>query len=174
MDDMKFSTPLQNEKGMALVIAMLLLAVMSILGTIMLSGSTTEIQLSGNYRNSYQSFHTADRAIEYSIGGVADGVDTVDLYNDSDTTVVPNVTHLSRISSPDGLSSLEVSAVTATDDRNSVVFLSATPPPAGSGSDATKFEARNYAISAVGVYPATANNPSRVALRAQVAKIVPK
>lgn len=162
--------PVTNEKGSALIIALLLLAIMSVLGTVLMSTSTTEIQISGNYRNSQQSFYVADRAIEYSMRGASDISGVVDLYDDQNTALA--TLHRDLIALGNG--GLEPSDVTATDDRNSVAFLAAGPPPVGSGSDASLFEARNYVSNAVGLYPINTNNPSRSELRSQFAKIVPK
>lgn len=161
-----------NEKGSALIIAIMLLAVMSVLGIVVMSTSTTEIQLSGNYRNSQESFYTADRAIEYAMQSASGGSGTVDLYDDQNNTIAGNPVHRTLIAI--GQSDLELSNVTATDDRNSVTYISSGAPPVGSGSDASLFEARNYAVNAVGIFPANINNPSRAELRSQYAKIVPK
>jgi len=162
-------SPLDNERGIALIVAISLLAVMSILGVMLLSASTSEIQLSGNFRNTQEAFYAADRAVEYATQGVAQGETTVDLYNDSDASAVP---HRNRVTV--GLTGLEPSAVSTADDRNSVTYIGSGPPPLGGGSDAGDFVAHNYAISVVGVSPTSSANPSRSTLRAQVAKIVPK
>lgn len=162
-------SPLGNERGIALIVAISLLAVMSILGVMLLSASTSEIQLSGNYRNTQEAFYAADRTVEYAYQGVAEGETTVDLYNDSDANAV-----LHRAQVQVGRSGLEPSEVSATDDRNSVTYIGSGPPPVGLGSDAGDFVAHNYAISVVGVSPTSSTSPSRSALRAQVAKIVPK
>jgi len=160
------------ERGSALIIAIMLLAIMSILGTILMSTSTTEIQLSGNYRNSQESFYTADRAIEYSMQSASDTSGVVDLYNDQNTAIATSPLHRDLIGL--GQSALEPSTYAATDDRNSVVYIASGAPPIGSGSDASLFKARNYAVDTVGVFPVNSANPSRTELRSQFAKIVPK
>lgn len=160
---------LANDRGLALITAISLLAIMSILGTLLMLTSTSEIQLSGNYRNYQESFYAADRGVEYATQAVATGGGTVDLYQDEAS---PGVLHRDRII--EGRSGLETSTVTADDDRNSVTFLGTGPPPVGSGSDANYFQARNYSIHVVGISPSTANNPTRTAVRTEIAKIVPK
>ncbi|SHJ34999.1 PilX N-terminal [Malonomonas rubra DSM 5091] len=166
-------TPLvQNQRGSILIIAMLLLAIMSVLGTVLMSTSTTEIQISGNYRNKQESFYVADRALEYSMRSASDFSGTVDLYNDQNTSLATPTLHRNLIELGNG--GLEASTITTTDDRNSVTFINAGPPPVGSGSDASLFEARNYVGNAVGLFPINTNNPSRTELRSQFAKIVPK
>lgn len=163
---------LKNERGSALIIALLLLAIMSILGTVLMSTATTEIQLSGNYHNTQESFYTADRAIEYSMQSASGGSDVVDLYNDQNNSIASPTLHRNLIDL--GQSGLEATTVTTVDDRNSVTYISSGAPPVGSGSDASLFQARNYAVDTVGVFPITSATPSRTELRSQFAKIVPK
>lgn len=169
------TAPTINENGSILIVALLLLAVMSVLGTLLMSTSTTEIQISGNYRNNLESFYVADRALEYSMRSASNTSGTVDLYNDQNTDPVFTTPPLHRTLINLGQQGgLEESTVTATDDRNSVVFVNEGPPPVGSKSAANKFRARNYVVNAVGMFPINANNPSRTELKSQFAKIVPK
>jgi len=168
-------SPVRNQRGIALVVAISLLALMSILGITLLSTSTSEIRLSGNFRNSLESFYVADRAITYvyqnGLNLTSGGV--VDLYNAQDTTVSPPVLIRDRIAAGSG--ALEPSTYSPNqDDRNSVVFIGSGPPPVGSGMDASTFEAKNYSIYVVGIAPAGATNPSRTSLRSQTSIIVPK
>lgn len=76
---------INNEKGVALVLAMIMLVLMSILGALALSTSTTEIAISGNYRNSQDAFYAADSAVEYAAtnGAIytAIGTGTINLNN---------------------------------------------------------------------------------------------
>lgn len=166
------TNPVGDQRGSALIVAILLLAVMSILGLILMSTATTEIQLSGNYRNSQESFYVADRAVAYAMEALSGVADVVDLYNDQNLTVPATPTHRALIVA--GQSDLEDSQVTDSDDRNSVIFTRISPPPLGSGHDVGKFKARNYAVHAVGVFPAGTNNPARTSVRGQYARIVPK
>ena len=155
---------LANDRGIALIIAISLLAIMSVLGSMLLNSSTSEIQLSGNYRNKQEAFYAANRTVEYSMAAVANGGGTVDLNTGKDAD---NVLFRDRIAiGPSGLS--EDAGV------NTVTFLYSGTTPVGSGSDATVLEARNYAVNAVGVFPLGSNNPSRQGIRAQVVMIVPK
>ncbi len=161
-----------NERGSALIISILLLATMSILGIILISSSTTEIQLSGNYRNSQNSFYVADRAIEYAMQSASDGSDVVDLYNDQNTSLPGTPLHRDMIAS--GQEDLEASVYSATDDRNSITYLGEGELPPGTGDDPQFFKARNYAINTVGVFPVNTPNAARTELRSQYAKKVPK
>ncbi len=154
-----------DERGMALIVAIVLLAVMSLMGATLMSLSTSEIQLTSNYRDSRQAFYAADRATEYAIKAAATSSSDVDLYNDTDSG---GTLHRSYIK--DGKSGLDPSG------DNLVSYIGTGTPPVGIGSDATTFKALNYAISTVGIYPDTPghSNPSRAVVSVMVAKIVPK
>jgi len=58
---------LHQEKGTALIIAIGMLAVLSILGTVVLTTSTRDLGLSGGVLPARQTFYTADRAVEYAM-----------------------------------------------------------------------------------------------------------
>lgn len=58
---------LGNERGFALILVLVMLTILSILGSMVLSTSSTEMNISGNYRNSREAFFAADRAIEYAM-----------------------------------------------------------------------------------------------------------
>lgn len=167
---------MMNERGSALIIAILLLAIMSILGVVTMNTTTTEIQLSGNYRNLESSFYVADRTLEYAMRSASDGSGEVDLYNDINNNIASAPTHRSLVVAGDPNSDLEAddTATTDDDDKNSVTYITTGPPPVGSKSDATSFVARIYAANAVGIFPSNATNPSRTELKIQFAKIVPK
>ncbi|MEI8355718.1 MAG: PilX N-terminal domain-containing pilus assembly protein [Deltaproteobacteria bacterium] len=53
-----------NERGVALIIVLAMLLLLSILGASMLATSTSELKIAGNYRNSEETFYTADAAME--------------------------------------------------------------------------------------------------------------
>jgi len=58
---------LNQQKGTALIIAIGMLAVLSILGTVVLTTSTRDLGLSGGVLPARQTFYTADRAVEYAM-----------------------------------------------------------------------------------------------------------
>lgn len=60
--------PLRNERGVALLLALAMLAIMTVIGVFALDTSTTEVQISGNYRTSQDAFFAADRAIMFGLG----------------------------------------------------------------------------------------------------------
>lgn len=162
---------LHNEKGAALIIAISLLAVMSILGVILLTSTTTETKLSGNKRNQQEAFNAADRAVEYAMQNATATTATVDLYHGNDAGVL----HRDRITI--GNSGLEATLTPGTvgkTDANTIQFIGSGPPPPEFASDAGEFKANYYVVSVVGVSPAASANPSRAVIRTQVAKIIPK
>jgi hypothetical protein len=57
------STLLDNRKGSALIAALLLVAVSSILGATILFATSTDLQISGNYRRAIQTFYAAEAGL---------------------------------------------------------------------------------------------------------------
>lgn len=57
-----------SESGVALILVLAMLTIMSLLGAMVLSTSTTEIGISSNYRTSREAFFAAERAVEYAMG----------------------------------------------------------------------------------------------------------
>ena len=129
-----FSLParsLDNQRGTALVLALVMLALMSILGVMSLTTSTTEVGISGNYRSSQQAFYAADRAVEYAMTNeqIFDsiGTGTIDLIADADTTnatATTNDDHITNIAAETGNSGLQAGGA------NQVTYLTsgALPP----------------------------------------------
>ena len=158
--------PLMNQRGTALILALTMLVVMSLVGLLALSTSDTELRISGNFLTSRAAFYAADRAVAYA-GANADiftSTGTVNLFTDG--------AHLANIQiGNSGLDNDPARSSTAT-------FLTTGPPPVsaktGEGSDAGVFEARYFLVEVNGVAPVGSLNPSRATLEAQVARIIPK
>ena len=150
-----------NEKGVALVMAMVMIVLLSILGAMSLSTSTIEIGISGNYRNSMEALYAAERAVEYAEtnGSIYSTIGT----GFQDLTLAPHPANIS-ITTNGRVSKLDE---TATDNR--VVFLSSGALPPGSGSDPDLFEANYYLISATGSGP----NSVIYKIEAQIARVTP-
>lgn len=55
---------INNEKGMVLVVAIMLVAVLVLLGTTSIMISNTDLKISGNYRSGTQAFYIADAGLE--------------------------------------------------------------------------------------------------------------
>lgn len=56
----------KNEQGIALVMALVMIVILSILGSFALSTSTTELRISGNFRNAQSAFFAADAALDFA------------------------------------------------------------------------------------------------------------
>ena len=54
---------LDNRKGSALIAALLLVAVSGIMGATILFATSTELQISGNYRRAIQTFYAAEAGL---------------------------------------------------------------------------------------------------------------
>lgn len=153
---------LRDQKGMALILTLVLLAVMSILGAMAISNSTSELGISSNFRSAQESFYGAERAVEYAMTDWS-------IYNSIGTGNVPlnplasniNVAHHGGLKTTDN----DGNAI-----NNEVRYLTAGALPPGSGSDPTYFQSRYYVISVTGEGP----NNATTRIEAQVARIVPK
>jgi hypothetical protein len=56
-----------RQKGMALIVAIGFLAILSILGAVVLNIATQDIGVSANFMPARQAFYTSDRAVEYAM-----------------------------------------------------------------------------------------------------------
>ena len=56
-----------RQDGMALIIAIGFLAILSILGAVMLNLATSDLGVSGGFMPARRAFYTSDRAVEYSM-----------------------------------------------------------------------------------------------------------
>ncbi|HEY5673537.1 MAG TPA: pilus assembly PilX N-terminal domain-containing protein [Malonomonas sp.] len=147
---------------MALILALIMLSIMTVIGMMAMSVSETELSISGNYRALQESFFAADRAVTYAATNpdVYLGTAVIDLFADA--------THKDRIQI--GRSGLDPTAA----GGHIVTPLGSGPPPEGSVSDAEMFEARYLMVNATGAYPTDILNPARTEVETQVARIVPK
>jgi hypothetical protein len=159
----RLGAPVGNQRGIALVLAMGMLTLMSIIGAMALSTSSTEMGLSGNYKTSQLAFYSTQRAVEYAMtnGDIYAGIGTGSV--DLEAGVHPaNIT-----GGTDEAMGLQPRA---TPDDNRVAFQAAGNLPPGSGSDPTYFEARYYLVNVTGQGP----NNSVARVETQIGRIVPK
>lgn len=142
---------LRDERGVALVFALIAMFLMSLLGTMLYTTSSSETQAARNYRTRQDAFYATERAVEYA-------KTDVNIYSTvgSGSVNIP----LSGVSLQSG----------ASDASGTVAYLSKGNPPRGSGMDATEFEANYYVINAAGTGPANA----RTETETNVARIIPK
>ena len=158
--------PLVDQRGFALILALVMLALMSLLGALSLSTSSVEVGISGNYRSSQQAFFAAQRGVEYAMteGTIFDTIGTgfIDLDDDDSSTETTFETQIRA----GAAGRLRENAA----DVNRVTFLTSGNVPPGSGSDPTYFQARYYVVTVTAQGP----NNSVARVESQVARIVPK
>ncbi len=103
--------PQNSQKGMALITAIGFLAVLSILGTVVLTTTTRDLQKAGGFLPARRAFYTADRAVEYSMNrdiiinlspGNTLNLVGVNAKDASNNDLVPAITHDSIIEGDSG------------------------------------------------------------------------
>lgn len=62
----------RDERGMALILTLSMLAILSVLGAFALSTTNTELSVTSNFRSGRESFLAADRILEYAKAVVID------------------------------------------------------------------------------------------------------
>lgn len=164
---------IKNEKGVALVLAMIMIVLMSILGAFALSTSTTEIAISGNYRNSQDAFYAADSAVEYiSIDGNIYNRDLAAFPVNLNTADAGVYLTNTSINNNGRVSGLDTSAT------NNVTYITCGALPAGSGyetsaalagSGGSGYNNANYFLITV---TTTGPSGSQSSIEAQIAKPV--
>ena len=65
---MKTLRPVNNEKGMVLVVALLIMSVLVLLGSTAVMESTTDLRIAGNYKTNAIAFYTAEAGLERARG----------------------------------------------------------------------------------------------------------
>jgi hypothetical protein len=155
MGEKMFPTVCGNQRGMALLLVVCLLAMLSLLGFFALNTTDVELAIAGNRHTRQQAFFAAERAVEYVLADAA-------LLNAADSgEVVLDPGQATVVAA-------ETASGIAPEDACRVRYLSEGPVPPDSGSDPTRFALRSYRISAVGAGPAGA----RARVEAQVGRVV--
>ncbi|VAV83912.1 hypothetical protein MNBD_DELTA01-1574 [hydrothermal vent metagenome] len=148
---MRYKDGLKDEGGMALVLALVMLTLMSVLATIMFKVTDHEMQISRNYSWRQDAFYAADSGVEYA---------------QTDANIYTAI-GLGTINIPVGGASL---AAGASDATGTVEFLASGNPPTGLGVDATMFQGNYYLIKVTG----TGRSNSTLGLESSVVRIVPR
>ena len=164
---------LGSQSGYALILALSMLVLLSIIGAMSLSDSSTELGIAGNYRAGERAFSAADRALAY---GLVNGPALLSGSGDINLATIDSGAFAAKVA--DTANGMKSGLDSETDPAraSSLSYLSTGPAPPGSGSDATTtsgFKALYYRIRVVGAYPVGATNPSRSTLESQFAQIVP-
>jgi len=148
---MKTATTIcRDEKGMALVITLLVMFLMAIMGTTLFSISTTEMKISRNNRFSSEAFYAAERGNEYA---------------QTDPTIYATI-GTGSLAIP--LAGIDLQSGN-TDASGTVSFMTSGNPPRGSGVDISDFKANYFLLEVTG----TGSGNATERIESNVAKIVP-
>lgn len=155
---------LADERGVVLVIVLVMLLLFSILGATLLTNSTTELKVSGNYRNQQEAFFAADGGLEQ--GQISDAIySIIPNIGDAWTGVITYTTA--------GAVTVTQNAVVAAGATNAAQVVAENvgsgPPPRGSGFDDT-FVANNYDLDVTGYAP----NNTEIGINSGISRIQAK
>ncbi len=148
--------PLANERGVAIILVLMMLLLLSILGATVLSTSTTEMKIAGNYSNFQNAFYAAEAGLDYahSNGNIYLNVGSI-------------ITTNSYIST---ISFTNMDGKTAGSAKIMVKYVYTGSPPLDSYTEADAFKANYYSVSVEG----TAQNNAKTTIDSEVARIVAK
>jgi hypothetical protein len=141
-----------NERGIALIMALVLLTLLTLLGAWVLDRASTDLKIAGNYKNAEAAFSMADSAVAYAsnpanLTAACEYISACTNSTGSNTAWPP----------PPGLSIISAATVTVT-------YLNKGPLPAGSIYDADldasgkpKFSGVYFMVTAKGTGPHNAS-----------------
>jgi hypothetical protein len=142
----KFKDPINNENGFVIVIALIMLAVVTVIGIAATRTSETELQISGNEKLHKLSFYAAEAARGYVS-------DDPSLYGND------NITEGAGIYFPNEGDSAETYNLASTQSFNGdVEYTGFSEPPRGSGYEAGKFKAHRYQMTCDGYGPSNSQS----------------
>jgi len=147
------NAPLKNERGVILIVVLVMLLLLSILGFTVLSNTTSELRIAGNHRNFQEAFFNADGSLEQAI--INNNITSDGIWN--------GFIYMNAAGQPVADNTLPA-GTTAVAQVNSV-FLNEGKPPRGSGFDDSTV-ATYYDVDVVGFGP----NSSEVAIDAGIVK----
>lgn len=169
-----------GERGAALIIVMIMLLLLTILGATMLASSTSELKITGNYRNGEEAFYSAEAAVSFAI--TYDTIYTTILVPGAIWPAAGQGKILSSTDFSEGGNNTRNTnynqiTIPGTNDTADVKveYLSSGKLPAGTGtqedsglSPGSGFKANNFAVNVIAYGP----NNSQAQVESQVAKIV--
>jgi hypothetical protein len=170
-----------DEKGVALIIVLVMLLLLSILGITMLASTTSDLQIAGNYRNNQEAFYTGEAVMQFG-----------ETFGDIYTQIIPNVLNSWP---PPGQGTVLTASYWPSSTPNSaqpdynhiqipntndsadvkVELQGSGPLPAGSGtqedagSGGTAFKANYYAVSVIAYGPNNATGQ----YESSIARVIP-
>lgn len=143
--NVKKLSKIKGESGIALVVALLIMVLITILGTAAIMTSTTDLKISQNFKKSSDSFYAAEAGIEAGMDFLGSNYDSTNGWNDElgDVTIIaagtsigPNAFYTVTIldddpeapagtANPDGLSWVtDENDDTSTDNNQKVIIRS--------------------------------------------------
>jgi hypothetical protein len=151
----------RNERGIALVVALVMLVLLSILGSFALSTSSSELFIAGNYRNAQDAFYSAEAALEYA-----------EMDPNVYSAIIPNTTN--NWPSNGDYNPVPVGSMQA---QARVEWLTYGPLPVGMATDqdvgsGLNFQGAYYVVQVIGA--GRTNTNAAIALEAEIVKVVPK
>ena len=166
---------LRNESGVALVVALLMIVILSLIGLASSSTSTFEIRLSGNKRGAADAFFTAEAGSQAVIANVANFstasytpvTDQTTLAVELQNELIDSKYTSPSFSYPGGVSYQEAPVVT-------IYHTSTAGPPKGLGFSAVNFEFQNYIIDSIGRDQLdVGTNKSTCQIREKMVRLIP-
>ena len=177
----EFFAAVRNDRGVALILVMIMILLLSILGATVLTSTTTDLRITGNYRNLESAFYTAESALEFAQSN--SNVYTSILPNTQTHWPIPNegkVLDAAGESTGAGNSAYpnyHRLTVGGNEAHVKVDYLSSGSVPSGLGTEVdaglgsgTGFQANFYVVSAIGTGP----NNSRAEIESHIVRVVPK
>ena len=134
-----------NERGVALVVAVLVMITATFLGIAAVMTSDIEVRISGNQRTSEKAFYAADAGIDDGVAWLINNVGTSPPA-DKDLPTMHGTRH-------------DFDTGTYSRYRITDVKYSSLPPP---GWELTMFENRYYRVNSIGVGPTNASKEVEV------------
>jgi hypothetical protein len=148
----------ENECGLALVLALVMLALLTILGAWAVGTASTDLTIAGNFRNTQNAFYSADAALAYAAS--------------PDTLTSAHLYILATGSTAVWSSVISINTITANIQVN---YLGSGPLPAGSKYEGDrdvhgnpKYHGLNFVVNTEG----KAANNAAVAVEAAVVQVV--
>ena len=137
---------LNNENGSVIVIALLMLAIVTIIGIAATRTSETELRFAGKEKFHKLSFYAADAARGY-------------VAEDTGLWGADNITVGESIDFPNNADSSERYPLDSTQSfKGDVEYLGFSAPPRGSGYGVGKFKAHNYRMTCDGYGPSNSQS----------------
>jgi Tfp pilus assembly protein PilX len=149
---------LRNESGVALVVALLMIVILSLIGLASSSTSTFEIKLSGNKRGVTDAFYTSDAGAQSVMANVGNfnissgyvNVTTSSLPVELQNELIDQRYPPNPASPPANFFSLPAGISFADAPQVTIYHTTVTKVPRGSGLSAIAFQYNYYIIDAIG------------------------